>query len=471
MRALIGGVGYPDLSDHSVGWVVVEQLERMALPTGVIVEDASYNPVALAQRLDDGGTPGRFDTIVLVSAVERGREPGTVTAYRWDLRLPPDEEIHRSVTDAVTGIIHLDNTLVVTRHLASLPDRVAVIEVQPLVEGFATPMSDVVRDNVDRICADAVRYASDPAAFDALPTASLGGPKVRPPIGDAPDEQADDLLEIVQRAIDRLRRHVDPDVRAEVEALLAGIDAVHRTALGKLVSTLQSMGGDALMTRLVADPAIRLLLMSYDLIAVDRRLMAEEALDTVRGHLHAHGVDVELIDVLGGVVYVQFHGLENWEGAEGLVRQDVARALRDGLLGFQQLEIGARRPTASGGSVFVPLEGLRLNRPVLQTAARTADIPPGTLHGAIIGEHPVLLANVNGEFHAVSNRCGDSPLPLQFGTLQDHVLTCSWHGCQYDTRTGRRLDRPGPGLTVYPVRLSGDEVQVAIAVTAASAPS
>ena len=89
--------------------------------------------------------------------------------------------------------------------------------------------------------------------------------------------------------------------------MLTGIDAVHRTALSKLVALLQSMGGDALMTRLVAEPAIRLLFMSYDVIAVDRRLMAEEALDDVRGHLHANGVDVELIDVAGGVVYVQFH--------------------------------------------------------------------------------------------------------------------------------------------------------------------
>ena len=178
MRALIGGVGYPDLSDHSISWMVVERLQRDRLPSGVAVEDASYNPIALAQRLDDVSPLGRFETIVLVSAVDRGREPGTVTAYRWDLTLPSDEEIHRSVTDAVTGIIHLDNTLVVTRHLGSLPDRVAVIEVQPLVEAFATPMSDVVCGAVDGICAAAVRYASDPTAFGALPVAGLGGPKV-----------------------------------------------------------------------------------------------------------------------------------------------------------------------------------------------------------------------------------------------------------------------------------------------------
>lgn len=285
------------------------------------------------------------------------------------------------------------------------------------------------------------------------------------------DDRPDDVLDVVQRAIERLGRHPDPEVRADAESLLAGIDAVHRTALAKLVAALQAMGGDALMTRLVADPAIRLLLMSYDLITVDRRLMAEEALDGVRGHLHSHGVDVELVDVLGGVVYVQFHGLENAGVAESLVRQDVERALREGLRGFQQLEVGTRRPTPSGGAVFVPLEGLRrLNRPVRQTAARVEEVAPGQLHGVVVDNHPVLLANVDGEWHAVADRCGDSPLPLRFSTIEGHVITCSWHGCRYDVRTGHRLDRPGASLAVYPVSVSGNEVQVAIAVAPVGEP-
>lgn len=284
--------------------------------------------------------------------------------------------------------------------------------------------------------------------------------------------EPDDLLEVVQRAIDALAHHADPAVRAEVETLLSGVDAVHRTALSRLVSALQSMGGDALMTKLVADPAIRLLLMSYDLIAVDRRLMAEEALDDVRGHLHAHGVDVELVDVLGGVVYVQFHRGEDAAVADHLVRQDVERALRQGLRGFQQLEVGARQKTSSGGSVFVPLSGLRrLNKPVLHTVARAPDLAPGRVLGVMADGFPILVANVGGDFLAVQDRCGDGPLPLRFSALDGHVLTCSWHRCRYDVRTGHRLDRPGPGLAVYPVSVTGDEVQVAIAVTPTGLPS
>ena len=180
-RALIGGVGYPDLSDHSISWAVVSLLEARTLPAGVVVEDVSYNPVAVAQRLDDEPEDDRYGVLVLVSAIARGREPGTVTAYRWDRQLPADDEIQRAVTDAVTGIIYLDNTLVVVRHLGALPDRVVVVEVEPLVEAFGSPMSRPVADQLEAVCDAAVRYAADLPACDALPLCGLGGPAVRVP--------------------------------------------------------------------------------------------------------------------------------------------------------------------------------------------------------------------------------------------------------------------------------------------------
>src|SRR5262245_14781185 len=116
-----------------------------------------------------------------------------------------------------------------------------------------------------------------------------------------------DLLEDVERAIAALETHADPHVRAAVHALLTGIDAVHRAGLTHLAQAIHGMAGEAFLNRLVADPAIRLLLMSYNLVAVDRRMQAEEAIDGVRGHLHDHGIDVEILEVVGGVVYVRLH--------------------------------------------------------------------------------------------------------------------------------------------------------------------
>ncbi len=274
----------------------------------------------------------------------------------------------------------------------------------------------------------------------------------------------DDVIGRVSALIADLEAHPDPDVRSKVGELLEGIDAVHRAGLSHLVGGIESMAGEPFLRRLAADPAIRLLLMSYDLLAVDRHLVAEEALDAVRGHLHARGIDVELREVVGGVVYVILHGLERSGATEDAVRRDLEAALREGLLGFQELVIGDRESRAS---TVVTLRGPRnAHRPVYRRALDADELDPGAMRAVELDGQPILLVNVEGEVYAVANRCGDTPLPLEFGSLDDAELRCSWHGCRYDVRSGKRLDEPDAAarLAVFPVVIAGGEIRVAVAV-------
>ena len=281
-----------------------------------------------------------------------------------------------------------------------------------------------------------------------------------------------DLLSEAEELIGILTTHADPAVGAATTALLQRIDAVHRTALQHLMGAIQSMAGDAFINRLTGDAAIRLLLMSYDLLAVDRRTLAEEALDAVRGHLHAHGVNVELVDVLGGVVAVRVHGIAPDVAAWGGVVADIEQALRAGLLGFQELDVRndlAERP-AVVDSTFLPVAALqRAFRPVYRDACATGDVAAGGVHGVLVDGVPVLLARVQDEFFAVRNTCGSSPLPLDYSLLDGTELRCSWHGCRYDIRTGHRLDRPDASrdelLQVMPVRVHEGRLQVVLTTT------
>lgn len=281
---------------------------------------------------------------------------------------------------------------------------------------------------------------------------------------DAAPAAGRDVVEEVARLIDALEAHPDPAVGENVRALLAGIDAVHRTGLGALISAVHGMAGDAFVHRLAGDPAIRFLFMSYDLLAVDRHILAEEALDVVRGALHRDGVDVEVREVVGGVVYVRVHGLEKSPRSPSSVREALESALREGLPGFQELALRDR--SAGGASTVVPLGALRrARRPVLTPVLPLAELLPGALHPAEVDGQPLLVANLGGEVVAVVNRCGESPLPLQFGTLDGAELRCSWHGCRYDLRTGRRLDGGTGRLAVFPVAVEGGMVSVALDTT------
>lgn len=294
--------------------------------------------------------------------------------------------------------------------------------------------------------------------------------------GPAGDGIHGDLLAEAERYMAALAAHPDPAVGEQTTALLDRIDAVHRTALSHLVSAIRSMAGDAFVNRLTADPAIRLLLMSYDLLAVDRRTLAEEALDGVRGHLHAHGIDVELVEVLGGVVSVRLHGgPAPGDPAFDAVRQDIGEALRSDFPGFQELELvdGTPRGTATAAAFLPQAQLRRAQRPLYRSVFRAEELPGEQIRSAMVEGVNVLIAHVGGEFYAMRNACGTSPLPLDYSALAGHALTCSWHGCRYDVRTGHRLDRPEATrdelLGILPVRVRDGMIEIAVGTAPAPA--
>lgn len=146
-RVLVGGIGYRNLRDGSIGLHVVEELADRA-GDGVEVEDVSYHPVGLSQNLEERPD---YNRVVLVAAVARGRAPGTVTSYRWNRQLPDNEEIQTRVSEAVTGVISLDNTLVVCGALGGFPEDVRVVEVEPASEEWGEELSPEVQERLPEI--------------------------------------------------------------------------------------------------------------------------------------------------------------------------------------------------------------------------------------------------------------------------------------------------------------------------------
>jgi hydrogenase maturation protease len=154
---LVGGIGYRNLRDGSVGIHVIGRLAGRA-GDGVEVEDVSYHPVGLSQNLQDRPP---YDRVVLVAGVARGRAPGTVTAYRWDGQLPDDEQIQARVSEAVTGVISLDNTLVVCGALGGFPEDVRIVEVEPASEEWGEGLSPEIEERLPEV-AEAVWSSTRP---------------------------------------------------------------------------------------------------------------------------------------------------------------------------------------------------------------------------------------------------------------------------------------------------------------------
>ena len=133
MKTLVAGVGYTNLRDFSVGPVLTTRLHAMDWPVDVEVDDLSFGPIGIVQRFQAQTDP--YERVVLFAAVSRGRKPGTVTVYGWDGKLPPAEEIQARIGEAVTGVISLDNLLIIGGHFGIWPEEVIVVEVEPQDEG------------------------------------------------------------------------------------------------------------------------------------------------------------------------------------------------------------------------------------------------------------------------------------------------------------------------------------------------
>ena len=63
------------------------------------------------------------------------------------------------------------------------------------------------------------------------------------------------------------------------------------------------------------------------------------------------------------------------------------------------------------------------------------------VHVEVAGRE-LLLANVGGTFHAVSDRCSHEGALLSGGRLDGRVVTCPAHGSRFDVATGRNLSGP-----------------------------
>lgn len=96
------------------------------------------------------------------------------------------------------------------------------------------------------------------------------------------------------------------------------------------------------------------------------------------------------------------------------------------------------------------------------TVATVDQIPPGT--GRTVEVHGVWIAlfNVDGSYYALDNTCPHAGGPLGEGHLIDDVVECPWHGWRFNVRTGERPDNPVFTIACCPVKVEGNEVQVAL---------
>ncbi|WP_238474543.1 hypothetical protein [Maribacter algarum] len=149
-NVLIGTVGYHLLRNHSVGPILLPQLNAKAWNEQVSIEEMNWGPIAIVQYFQTLEIP--FDRVIFLVALERQeRKIGDISVYQWLGKLPDEQQIQACVGDAATGVISVENLLVIGEFFKIWPKEVFLVDVEPGPEQAGEHLTDEVKDKIPEI--------------------------------------------------------------------------------------------------------------------------------------------------------------------------------------------------------------------------------------------------------------------------------------------------------------------------------
>jgi len=93
--------------------------------------------------------------------------------------------------------------------------------------------------------------------------------------------------------------------------------------------------------------------------------------------------------------------------------------------------------------------------------AETGELSPGEMKSVQSGQDELLLANVDGNFFAISDSCTHMGGTLSDGDLDGEQVQCPLHGAIFSVVTGEVSNPPArEGVQAREVRISGNDILV-----------
>lgn len=157
-QVLVAGVGNVLLGDDGFGVIVAQRLACLDLPKGVSVVETGIAGIALVHELQR-----RWDGLIVIDALDRGRRPGTVMVIEPDvIDISGLSSTDRGDLLADMHLATPDRVLMLARALGVLPDWVRIVGCQPLdAHAVHDGLSPEVTRAVDVAVNEVLRLAND----------------------------------------------------------------------------------------------------------------------------------------------------------------------------------------------------------------------------------------------------------------------------------------------------------------------
>lgn len=93
--------------------------------------------------------------------------------------------------------------------------------------------------------------------------------------------------------------------------------------------------------------------------------------------------------------------------------------------------------------------------------AAVDECPPGQAREFLVEDRIVALFHIDGQFYALDGICPHQGGPLGRGHVEGCLVTCPWHGWQFDVTTGQHQASRALRQPNYPVKVEGPDLFVA----------
>lgn len=89
-----------------------------------------------------------------------------------------------------------------------------------------------------------------------------------------------------------------------------------------------------------------------------------------------------------------------------------------------------------------------------------AELTAGSAKEVVVGGRVLALYNVDGQLYALDGICPHAGGPLGAGRLTGSIVTCPWHGWQFDVTTGKHCLTDRIAQQQFPLTIEQDEIYV-----------
>jgi len=87
-------------------------------------------------------------------------------------------------------------------------------------------------------------------------------------------------------------------------------------------------------------------------------------------------------------------------------------------------------------------------------AGKVSEISNGQMKHVEINGKEIAIANLDGKFFAIADRCAHMNARLSRGNINQNIVTCPFHGAKFDITSGKKIGEPvlevPPGMEPLP---------------------